>query len=73
MARLRSETRRSVEVLRTDLNNKEELAKVEATLRSNPSITMLVNNAGTASVAPLLNDDVEKMEEMIALNVTCRA
>ncbi len=60
-------------MLRTDLNNKEELAKVEATLRSNPSITMLVNNAGTASVAPLLNDDVEKMEEMIALNVTCRA
>src|SRR5712672_3201712 len=52
-ARLTSETRRSVEVLRADLNNTEELAKVEATLRDNPSITMPVNNAGVGSVAPL--------------------
>ena len=69
-ARLTSETRRSVEVLRADLNNKEELAKVEATLRDNPSITMLVNNAGVGSVAPLLDADIQKMEDMIALNIT---
>src|ERR1700687_1559652 len=69
-ARLASETRRSVEVLRSDLNNKEELAKVEATLRDNPNITMVVNNAGTASIAPLLSADVEKMDRMIALNIT---
>jgi len=31
---------------------------------------MLVNNAGTASVAPLLNADIEKMDDMIALNTT---
>lgn len=69
-ARLTSETGRSVTVLPADLGNKTELAKVEAMLRDDPSITMLVNNAGTASVAPLLNANVEKMEEMIALNVT---
>jgi uncharacterized protein len=69
-ARLTSETGRSVKVLPTDLNNRAELAKVEAMLRNDPSITMLVNNAGTASVAPLLDADVEKMEEMIALNIT---
>jgi uncharacterized protein len=69
-ARLTSETGRSVKVLSADLNNRAELAKVEATLRDDPSITMLVNNAGTASVAPLLNADIQKMEEMIALNVT---
>ena len=68
--RLTSETGRSIEVLPADLNNRTDLAKVEATLRDDPSITLLVNNAGTASVAPLLNADVEKMEEMIALNVT---
>src|ERR1700738_4084623 len=51
-----------------DLNNKIDLAKVETKLREDLSITMLVNNAGTASVAPLLNADVEKMEEIIALN-----
>src|SRR5260370_1253831 len=64
-ARLTSETRRSVEVLRADLNNKEELAKVEATLRDNPSIAMLVNNAGVGSVAPLLYADIQKMEDMV--------
>jgi short-subunit dehydrogenase len=69
-ARLTSETGRSVKVLPADLNNRAELAKVEATLRDDPSITILVNNAGTASVAPLLNADIQKMEEMIALNVT---
>ena len=34
------------------------------------AITMLVNNAGIASVTPLLNADVEKMDDMIALNIT---
>jgi short-subunit dehydrogenase len=51
-----------------DLNNKIDLAKVETKLKEDSSITMLVNNASTASVAPLLNSDVERMEEMIALN-----
>jgi NAD(P)-dependent dehydrogenase (short-subunit alcohol dehydrogenase family) len=31
---------------------------------------MLVNNAGVASVAPLLDADIKKMEAMIDLNVT---
>ena len=52
------------------LNNKAELAKVEATLRDDPSITMLVNNAGIGAVTPLLNSDVEKIDDMIALNLT---
>src|SRR5260370_27668940 len=66
-ARLASETGRSVKVLRADLADKTELAAIEATLRDDPSIIMLVNNAGTASVPPLLNADVEKMDEMITL------
>jgi uncharacterized protein len=69
-ARLTSETGRSVKVLRTDLNNKAELAKVEDTLRDDPSITMLVNNAGVGAVTPLLDTDVDRMDDMIALNVT---
>ena len=69
-ARLTSATGRSVEALPADLSSKADLAKVEATLRDNPSITMLINNAGAASVAPLLNADVTKMEDIIALNVT---
>jgi len=69
-ARLTSETGRSIKVLRADLNNKAELAKVEATLRDDRSITVLVNNAGVGAVTPLLDTDVDKMDDMIALNVT---
>ncbi len=64
------ETGRSVTLLPSNLNDRADLAKVERTLRDDQTISMLVNNAGTASVAPLLNADVEKMDDMIALNVT---
>jgi uncharacterized protein len=70
LARLRDETGRSVGVLPADLSDKAQLSKIEAVLRDDPSITMLVNNAGIASIAPLLNADIEKMEAIIALNVT---
>jgi uncharacterized protein len=69
-ANLTRETGRSVKVLPADLSDNGDLAKVEATLRGDPSIVLLVNNAGTASVAPLLTADVEKMEDIIDLNVT---
>jgi uncharacterized protein len=69
-SRLTSETGRSVKALPADLGDKGALAKVEAALRDDPSIVMLVNNAGTASRAPLLDADVNEMEAMIALNVT---
>jgi uncharacterized protein len=69
-ARLASETGRSVKVLPADLGNKADLAKVEATLRDDASITLLVNNAGVASIAPLLNADVQNMDDIISLNIT---
>ena len=69
-ARLANETGRAVTPLPIDLNDKADLAKVETALRDDQTITMLVNNAGIASVAPLLNADVDKMADMIALNVT---
>jgi uncharacterized protein len=69
-AELASQTGRSVKPFIADLGDKAALAKVEAVLRDDPSITLLVNNAGTASLAPLLNSDVDQMEAMITLNVT---
>jgi uncharacterized protein len=68
--RLTAETGRSVSALPADLGDKAALAEVENVLRNDPSITMLVNNAGTASRAPLLDANVDHMEAMIALNVT---
>jgi uncharacterized protein len=67
--RLSRETGRSVEVIPADLNNDDDLARVESKLRTGPSISMLVNNAGFGATTPLLESDVERMDEMVALNV----
>jgi short-subunit dehydrogenase len=68
-ARLMEETGRSVTPLRADLNDKADLATVERVLREDKAITMLVNNAGIGAVTPLLETDVGKVDELIALNV----
>jgi len=68
--RLTGETGRSVAALAADLNDKADLARVEGRLRDDETITVLVNNAGIGAVAPLLAADVDKMDAMIALNVT---
>jgi|HubBroStandDraft_6_1064221.scaffolds.fasta_scaffold32322_3 short-subunit dehydrogenase len=67
--RLESQTGRPVETIPADLNDKADLTQIETTLRTNASITLLVNNAGVGAAAPLLDSDVEKMDEMIRLNV----
>jgi short-subunit dehydrogenase len=67
--KLKRETDRTVTPLTADLSNRSDLAKVEDVLKHNESISLLLNNAGAASVAPLLNADIEKMDEIIALNV----
>jgi uncharacterized protein len=68
--RITNETQRSVEVLPADLNDRADLARVENKLRSDASITMLVNNAGTAAVTPLASSNVDQLQSMIELNVT---
>jgi short-subunit dehydrogenase len=69
-ASLSSASGRHITSIVADLNNETDLAKVETKLKDDPSITMLLNNAGFASVAPLLEADIRKMQDMIALNVT---
>jgi short-subunit dehydrogenase len=68
--RITNETQRSVEVLPADLNDQADLARVENKLRSDASITMLVNNAGTAAITPLASSNVDQLQSMIELNVT---
>lgn len=67
---LSNETGRTVEVVVADLKVKSDILKVEDILRTDASITLLVNNAGVGGVMPLLASPVDKMEEMITLNVT---
>ncbi len=69
-ARLQQETGRSIAVQVADLNQKADLRKVEETLKSDSTITLLLNNAGVGAVDSLLESDVDKMEDMIALNIT---
>lgn len=59
-----------VEVLKADLTQKEEEIKLEQRLRSDSSITLLVNNAGVASNGLLANADPDELEKLIQLNVT---
>ena len=68
--RIQDQTGRSAQVLVADLSEAKGLAAVESRLRSDPNITLLVNNAGVGSAAPLADSDPEQMSAMIALNVT---
>lgn len=55
--KLRAETGRAAEVLSADLTQAEDLHGVEARLKDDRRIAMLVNNAGIAVAAPLLSAD----------------
>ena len=68
--RLTSATGRSIEVVAADLGKKADVRRIEEILRTDSSITMLVNNAGIGGAGPLLVSDVDTMEAMIDLNVT---
>jgi short-subunit dehydrogenase len=68
--RLGEQTGRTIEVIAADLGNGADLARVEQVLRTDTSITLLVNNAGVGATAPLVAADVDKMVDLINLNVT---
>ena len=66
---LTDRTGRSVETITADLTKPADLAKVETVLKSDASITLLVNNAGVGATAPLLQSGIGEMDRMITLNV----
>jgi uncharacterized protein len=68
--RLDSETGRRIEPFKADLGHKDDLSRLEARLREDARITMLVNNAGIGSVASILQADVDAMDAMIQINIT---
>jgi uncharacterized protein len=63
-------TGRSVEVVAADLADIADLARVETILKTDASITLLVNNAGIGAPVPTWQADVDLMEQMIDINVT---
>ncbi|MFK4381311.1 SDR family NAD(P)-dependent oxidoreductase [Bradyrhizobium sp. USDA 223] len=68
--RIAGATGRMVKTVAADLKNKADLKRIEAIVATDPAITMLVNNAGVGGLEPLLQSDVDAMEEMVDLNVT---
>ena len=59
-----------VEVLKADLTQKDDVLKLEQRLRSDSSISLLLNNAGVAADGLLANADLDQLERMIQLNIT---
>jgi uncharacterized protein len=68
--RLRAESGRSVEILAADLAARSDLLRVEHRLRQDPSIGVLVNNAGVAVAGPMHGSDVDRLEAMVNINIT---
>jgi len=69
-SKLRAEHGVQVEVLKADLTQKDDVLKLEQRLRSDSSISLLLNNAGIAADGLLANADLDQMERLIQLNVT---
>lgn len=67
--RLTAETGVRAEVLRADLTVAADLHAVEARLKSDPAIVLLLNNAGAAGGA-ITGADPDALEALIQLNVT---
>ena len=67
--RLRDETGRKIRTIAADLGDPEGVARIETVLKTDETITLLVNNAGFGGASPLLESDVDKMDSMIRLNV----
>jgi hypothetical protein len=52
-----------------DLTDVADPSRIERILRTNRKISILVNNAGTAAAGRLIETDLDRVDEMIALNV----
>ena len=60
----------AVQFISADLTDAADLRGVEDLLRTDARITTLVNNAGIGGAGALAQSNVDRMEEMIAINVT---
>ncbi len=68
--RIAAETGRRAEAIIADLNDHADLARVENVLRTDPAITLLVNNAGIGAPESLLDSDIATLQRVIDLNIS---
>lgn len=67
--RIRSFHDVSVKVIVADLTRDTDLKELEGRLSADESISVLVNNAGFGGAGTLVDSDISKMQDMIAINV----
>jgi len=67
-ARIRG-TGRKVDIVAGDLGKKADVKAIEQRLLTDAAITLFVNNAGQLALTPLIESDVEKLEQMLEVNV----
>jgi uncharacterized protein len=60
----------TAEMLVADLEQEDDLARLESVLAGNPAIRMLVNNAGIARLSTVAETSVKDSLAQIALNIT---
>ena len=59
----------NLRVLAADLTDEADLRRVEAVLHDDPDISLLVNNAGSATLGPLTGADIGSLSREIQLNI----
>jgi short-subunit dehydrogenase len=69
-ARLRDETGVAVDILQADLTRPDELSVVEARLRDDRRISILVNNAGATVPGAFAEQAIDDVERIVTLNTT---
>ncbi|HAI46070.1 MAG TPA: SDR family oxidoreductase [Stenotrophomonas sp.] len=69
-ARLRQDTGVAVDVLPADLTQRADLASVEARLRDDARIGILINNAGMAQSGGFTDQSADSIEQLVTLNTT---
>lgn len=69
-ATLRAATGVTIEIMKADLTEADDLARVEARLHEDTAINLLVNNAGAAAPGGFTDANADVLEKLIALNVT---
>lgn len=69
-ARLRQDTGVAIDIIEADLTQPDALAVVEARLRDDARIGVLVNNAGTAFGGSFIDQSTDDVTRLLALNTT---
>src|ERR1700734_2833979 len=68
--RLRRETGVAIDIIQADLTNASALVQVEARLREDARIGVLVNNAGAVAPGTFIDQSPDQIAEIINLNST---